>query len=125
MILPLLMLIAAPEDCDNPVTQIEMTMCARADYERADIDLNKQWKTTLAEMRRMDKESAGYGYRPPGYADALLASQRTWIAYRDAQCTVEGQEMRGGSGEPMLVNMCLARITRERTAALAGMIGND
>ena len=125
MILPLLMLIAAADDCDDPVTQIEMTLCARADYERADVELNQQWKSTLAEMRRMDKESAGYGYRPPGYADALLASQRAWIAYRDAQCTVEGQENRGGSAEPMVVNMCLARMTRERTAVLAGLIGNS
>jgi uncharacterized protein YecT (DUF1311 family) len=56
----------------------------------------------------------------PGYEETLKKAQRAWIAYRDAVCEYEGYEARGGTMEPMLVNGCLARLTRTRTKELLG-----
>jgi uncharacterized protein YecT (DUF1311 family) len=49
-----------------------------------------------------------------------MASQRAWIAYRDAECIWQGFEAHGGSMEPMLVNACLAEKTTQRIKELQG-----
>ena len=41
---------------------------------------------------------------------------------RDASCDYEGFQARGGTMEPMLVAMCLARLTEERTKQLRDQI---
>jgi uncharacterized protein YecT (DUF1311 family) len=105
-----------PNTCANPLDQSTMTRCAYEDYYKADAQLNAQWRRALARRRYLDKGDAMAGVTT--YEVALIAAQRAWIAYRDAQCAVEGQEMRGGSGEPMIAGQCLARLTRERTAYL-------
>lgn len=128
MILLLLMLtqMAAGErfTCKNPIDQSTMTRCAFKDYHAADRAMNLQWAKALARRRYLDKSNVFPGYPLPSYEQALVKAQRAWIAYRDAQCEVEGQEMRGGSGEPEIVGRCLARITRERTAYLE-KVGRD
>lgn len=119
MLIEALFLLAAahvPEDCDNAISQSEMTACAQADFARADAALNAQWKVTMAAMKRRDREDQ------LGYADALLAAQRAWLAYRDAQCVIEGYEMRDGSAQPMLVAGCKATLTRQRTKQLKDLV---
>ena len=120
MILPLLMLAAAPLDCDENLPQQEMNICLAEDFKAADAELNRVWKPAYAAMQERDRETG-----TPGYAAALLNSQRAWIAYRDAQCAVEANEMRGGSGEAMLLWGCKGRLTRERTMYLRGIVEGD
>ena len=104
--------------CKNPIDQSTMTRCAYQDYQAADRLLNAEWARALARRRYLDRSNAIPNDPTPSYEQVLVKAQRAWIAYRDAQCAVEGQEMRGGSGEPMIVGQCLARLTRERTAYL-------
>jgi len=114
-----------PIDCDKDQSQLALNICADRDFQAADAALNRQWKIAYARMKALD---VGYdkdrreGDRSLGYAPALLESQRTWLKYRDAQCTVEGQYMRGGSGEPMMYSTCMAGLTRDRTTFLAKML---
>ena len=117
MILPLLLLVAAPADCANAVTQSEMTGCARAEAEAASRALDAQWATTLAAMREKDV-AEGLTGNADGYAQTLIASQQSWAQYREMQCRLESFEMRGGTAAPMIEYGCKARLTRERTAAL-------
>ena len=102
-------------DCKDPQDQNTMTRCAGLDYEKADKDLNKLWPSIKASAEDSDK---GAGADEGGYVKALMASQKAWIAFRDAECTWQGFESHGGSMEPMLVNGCLARLTRERIKQL-------
>ncbi|WP_262879416.1 lysozyme inhibitor LprI family protein [Roseicyclus sediminis] len=53
----------------------------------------------------------------------MRAAQLAWVTYRDLTCEVEAGEMRGGSGEAMLRNGCLARLTERRAQDLAAMAG--
>ena len=55
---------------------------------------------------------------PNSKEKALLASQRAWISYRDAQCELEGFSMRGGTAEPLMVSSCLETLTKQRTEEL-------
>lgn len=92
-------------DCKNPVDQMTMTACAGLEFEKADVELNNVWKKLKASIDDQD-------------ATALLKSQRAWIAYRDAQCELAGFAARGGSLQPMLVQMCLADLTLARIKEL-------
>jgi uncharacterized protein YecT (DUF1311 family) len=113
------LLMAQALGCANPQTQTDMTLCAGMASTQADAALNAQWRRTLANFHKMDVSAAAEGPQTgPSYADALLASQRTWLQFRDAQCQVEGYEARGGSMQPQLVADCLARLTTERTKQL-------
>jgi uncharacterized protein YecT (DUF1311 family) len=108
-----------PIDCDNAMDQNTMTRCAGMDFEKADAELNKVWKQAKGAAEDAD---AGYSSDMKGEAEALLKAQRGWIAYRDGQCELAGFEARGGSMEPMLVNGCLAEMTKARTRELQAIV---
>lgn len=106
--------------CDDPQNQVEMTACAGIDFERADAELNATWRKAIARARSADREFEdirGADDRP-GSEAVLREAQRAWIIFRDAHCTLNGYDARGGTMEPMLYNGCRARITRERTFQL-------
>jgi uncharacterized protein YecT (DUF1311 family) len=107
-------------DCENAMSQMEMTACAARRFEQADAELNRLWRTTIADAGRFDRSADnGQSPRDRRSEEALLRrTQRAWIAFRDGQCEIEGMAERGGSLEPMIVNECLARLTRERIAQL-------
>ena len=132
MILAILLLAVVAEveselDCTrDDLAQQELNICARMDFEQADKALNTQWKLNAAEMKRIDAEYSDLqDDGGPSYYDALLAAQRAWIAFRDANCRVSGYEMRGGSAEPMMVSGCMARMTKERTKELRDSISTQ
>lgn len=116
-----LLLLAAPAaaqqgDCADPQAQVALTFCAEQDWMRADAALNAAYKRAIARLRAQDADL------PPelrGGEAALRQAQRAWVGFRDAACEAEGFEMRGGSGEAMLVYACRARLTDERAADLA------
>lgn len=124
MILSFILLAAAPVECDGDLPQQQLNLCLRDEYTKADAELNRVWKPAYAEMLRRDREAQADQQRP-GYAEALLASQRAWIAYRDAQCVDESNAMRGGSGQAMILWGCKGRMTRERTMYLRGIVEGD
>jgi uncharacterized protein YecT (DUF1311 family) len=112
---------AQEADCANAETQADMNACAGLEYEAADRELNAVWKDAIADAKALDedlKTTGGDGR--PGHEETLRTAQRAWIGYRDANCDFEGFEARGGSMEPMLASLCLARLTRLRTKELLG-----
>ncbi|GAA0678211.1 uncharacterized protein YecT (DUF1311 family) [Sphingomonas insulae] len=102
-------------------TQAQMNQTAGSQYKAADAAMTRQWQRTYAYMKGRDAQdrSRGGGF---GYAAATLASQRDWLAFRDAQCTIEGGEFAGGSMQPLANAQCKTRLTRERTAQLAKLL---
>ena len=98
--------------------QSDINICAHHEFLRADVALNAQWKRTAARMKELDASSYPFDDGRAGYFETLLASQRAWLAYRDAHCASEGYWARGGSMEPMLVSFCLAGLTNDRTEQL-------
>jgi uncharacterized protein YecT (DUF1311 family) len=102
-------------DCNNAMTQMEMTHCAGVDWQEADTELNVAYRSAMTAMRETDS------YLPEnlkGAADTLREAQRAWIPYRDKACEAYGFLARGGTLEPMLVLSCRADLTRQRTAEL-------
>lgn len=105
---------AAP-DCDNLTTQADMNLCAADSADRADAALNAQYKLTRKAAMSWDK---GLDEADRGAEKALLGAQRAWIAYRDAECSLEGFSTGGGSMQPLIISGCLERLTKARTQEL-------
>ena len=126
MISALLLLAAEPQwNCKDPQAQQEMNMCAHIDFQRADAEMNAQWRSVVAAEREADKSiDRSYDQQPKHY-DTLLAAQRAWLTFRDQTCLLESFEARGGSMQPMLDSGCKARLTRERTKQLKSMVEDE
>jgi len=94
-----------------------------SDYQAADAQLNAAYRTAMARMKQLDRSTRPADLPPaeragPSYTQALLNSQRAWLAYRDANCRAFSYEYRGGSAQGLSNRVCLTRVTRARTAEL-------
>ena len=111
-------------NCNNAMTQMEINACTGMAFEAADRDLNAAYAQARTQMRQID---SGLPPNQQGAEVALRDGQRAWISFRDNTCAAEGFQMRGGSGEQMLVLGCMARLTQARAQDLwmlaAGMEG--
>ncbi|HAU76397.1 MULTISPECIES: lysozyme inhibitor LprI family protein [Agrobacterium] len=108
--------VAAQEpNCKEPQTQADMTICAGKDYEKADKELNVAYQKLRKLLIERDKAADADG---KGATDALVTAQRTWVAFRDANCALAGFQARGGSMEPMLISSCLAETSGKRAEEL-------
>lgn len=94
-----------------------------SDYRAADAQLNAVYRTAMARMKQLDRGTRPADLPPaerarPSYSQALLNSQRAWLAYRDANCRAFSYEYRGGSAQGLSNRVCLTRVTRARAAEL-------
>jgi uncharacterized protein YecT (DUF1311 family) len=106
-------------DCNNQVTQLDMNMCSYEEWQAADARLNRIYSEAIAFLQAADRD-----YPPEGATeeDRLRNAQRTWVAFRDANCDAAGFQMRGGSAEPLLINGCMRSMTEDRIAELESVM---
>ena len=102
-------------NCKDPKDQATMTLCAGLDFVKADAELNEAWVEIKADAVLSDKNEDKGAH---DYVEALLASQRAWIVFRDGECNWQGFAAHGGSMEPMLNSICMAKLTRDRIKQL-------
>ncbi len=106
MIKRTLLLIVVPVALLCAQTQSQMNAQARAEFERADAELNKTYKTLLARLP--DAESK----------QKLQNSQRAWIAFRDAEASFATDQIRGGSASPVVRYTSMTESTEQRIKQL-------
>jgi len=108
--------LAQDMDCAAPQTQVELTACAGIDFETADRALNDLWPKLVAAAKANDAYVAEQASLTgvPTTLEALRTAQRAWIGFRDAQCDYEAYAVFGGTAQPMIGSLCLARLTNER-----------
>lgn len=109
-------LAAQPLDCRNAMQQQEMNRCAAEAARAADADMNR------AAAQVMRAFVADRGGENGEAARRLRDAQRTWLAFREAQCALAGIEALGGSLEPYLVGDCLKTMTEQRIVDLMMMV---
>jgi uncharacterized protein YecT (DUF1311 family) len=122
MLMLALAMAAESVDCRNAQTQMAMTECAGRDANAADAALNRQYAITMAAMKKADMGLDRKTDKDISYSAALLAAQRAWVVFRDAECRSEAFGMRGGSAQPMLAYGCAATLTRTRIAQLKQLV---
>lgn len=87
-------------------SQMEMNAEARADFEKADRQLNVVYGKV---QKLLDVEGR----------EKLRIAQRTWIAFRDAEAELHADtEARGGSMEPLVLFGTMTRLTEARIKQL-------
>lgn len=82
---------AGADDCSNPSDQATMNVRADQAYKRSDAALNELYKQIMNRLKG-DADTARL----------LVAAQRAWIAFRNAECTFATSEVRQGSVYPCL-----------------------
>ncbi len=87
-------------------TQAGMNTKARAEFERADAELNKTYEALLIKLP--DAESK----------EMLKQSQRAWLAFRDAEAAFAADEARGGSMAPTIRYETMTELTQQRIKQL-------
>ena len=98
---------ASADDCANPTSQMTMNLCAGEDARKADAALNAVYRQ-LMERAQGDNE----------ITKLLVATERAWLAFRDAECAFAASRSVEGSIYPMLVVLCRAGLTSARVDEL-------
>lgn len=100
-------------NCESPsrTSQATYGTCVALEYERADKELNSVWKQVISQLSGDAKER-------------LIDRQLAWIDERDATCDNETRSIRenGGNGYHIFLNLCLRRVTIQRTEVLRGYL---
>ncbi|HEY3660565.1 MAG TPA: lysozyme inhibitor LprI family protein [Candidatus Udaeobacter sp.] len=95
-----------------PVTQIHaqtqaaMNAEARADFKKADAELNKTYEAILVKLP--DAQSK----------ELLKQSQRAWLAFRDAEAALVADQAHGGTMAPTLRYATMTELTQQRIKQL-------
>jgi uncharacterized protein YecT (DUF1311 family) len=92
-------------------TQAEINAAARADFTKADVDLNKTYQAVLAKLPAAGKQK-------------LKEAQRAWIASRDAEAAGAAKQAGNGAIAPTIRYGRMTDLTRKRIAELKAMINN-
>lgn len=108
-------------DCSDPTSTVEMNVCADAAFDEADRRLNAVYKDALAQIAASDLEAP---YDRKSWEAAMRASQRAWVAFRDADCKgLVPMEWSGGTGTSSAVMGCMTEKTEARIRELKERYG--
>jgi len=98
-----------PDPCASAQSQAEMNICAGKEYKSADTELNQVYQKLNSILNDEEKSQ-------------LKEAENAWIRYRDLNCEFVADQYKGGSIRPMIHGLCLADVTRNRTAELRNQI---
>ena len=103
------------DPCENPTTTVEMQECALKKYRAADTELNAAYQVLVDKIK-----SASYqnGQR-------LVATQKAWIKFRDANADFEASFYDGGSIKDQIRLDALTRMTQARTKEINDLISSE
>jgi uncharacterized protein YecT (DUF1311 family) len=104
--------------CSSPVGAHQRA-CLFAALDDADADLNRVYRSVIAELRRQSGARAGQGDPEP--VRRLREEQRQWLLTRDAQCRERNLGREGPLWAPVRVR-CLGEISGQRTRELTNML---
>ncbi len=102
---------ARADDCANPTTQTDMNACASAGLKNTDADLNNDYRDIIARLKGNDETK-----------QLLIASQRLWLQFRDAECAFSANAAKGGTIYPTIVADCRKAMTQERVKELSAYL---
>lgn len=93
----------AVNDCSNASNQAAMTECADTALIASDAELNALYKQIQGRLKN-DQDTM----------KLLVAAQRAWVAFRDAECEFSSSGVAQGSIYPMTVLQCRDGVTQLR-----------
>jgi len=91
--------------CADVVVTVDLANCLSKARDSSDANLNSLYKGI---RKKLD----------PSDAERLIAAQRLWIQYRDANCSAERELYNGGTASNPAYLACLEAMTRARAKEL-------
>jgi len=88
-------------------------LCTMDSSKAVDALLNKLYGRIVAKLKEPTSNDHDAKERAE-LLKRLIASERAWIVYRDADCDHRSGYMLGGSGEPTIYEDCLFTMRRDR-----------
>jgi uncharacterized protein YecT (DUF1311 family) len=109
--------------CFDAKTQLASNECFAQLYQETDAQLNVAYNRVVAFMKRnlataQEQNSATQITYNETAMTKLLAAQRAWLAYRDANCNSVKFQYEGGSIQPTIWSQCMAETTQQRITIL-------
>ena len=98
---------AQSDPCAGAETQADINECVGQTYQKADAQLNAAYKKVAARLRADESQHK-----------RLVAAQREWIKFRDAECAFATANSDGGSAHSMALAACLTELTQQRANQL-------
>ncbi|WP_411960670.1 lysozyme inhibitor LprI family protein [Pseudomonas mandelii] len=95
--------VAHAADCDNATDQTTMNQCAAQQHKAADKELNALYQQITQRLKSN-----------PDSKKLLLGAQRSWMAFRDAECKFASAGVEGGSVYPLIYSNCVTELTKAR-----------
>ncbi|MFP5230617.1 MAG: lysozyme inhibitor LprI family protein [Acidobacteriota bacterium] len=107
------------DPCEANAMTVDFDTCYADQFKLTDQDLNHLYRNALLAFeadiadahKRGDQSQLSYDATAIGN---LRAAQAAWTKYRDLQCRAAGQQLQGGSIQPIVVNKCMILVTRHR-----------
>ena len=107
------------DPCAANAMQVDFDTCYADQFKLTDQDLNHLYRNTLLAFeadiadayKRSDQSQLSYDATAIG---DLKAAQAEWVKYRDLHCRAAGQQLQGGSIQPIVINRCMILVTRHR-----------
>ncbi|CAM2154508.1 Lysozyme inhibitor LprI N-terminal domain-containing protein [Pararobbsia alpina] len=101
---------AQDSDCQQDAAGADSASCARSAFVDADAKLNDAYRSALNLLSTDDKHAQA--------KSALIASQRAWLKFRDADCKVQNTLFEQGPSREAMTESCMTDLTEERTDEL-------
>jgi uncharacterized protein YecT (DUF1311 family) len=114
---------AKREPCPDAKSQLDLNECYANLYLSADTQLNATYNNIVGFMKKNlliaqhDNNAVLITHNDTSLTK-LLAAQRAWLTYRDANCDSVKFQYEGGSIQPMMWSQCMADVTQQRIATL-------
>jgi uncharacterized protein YecT (DUF1311 family) len=103
---------AQADECADPQDQATLNICAGKQFEAADRKLNGAYKKIEARLRDN-----------PESLKMLVAAERAWVAFRDAECAFQGGPIdQAGTIRPLVVANCRTELTETRLKDFQGYL---
>jgi len=94
-------------NCDEPLTQVEMSQCAALESAQTEKQLKKIYQQ-LKTQNSGDVEQL----------NLLKQTQSLWLKYRETSCQFASSQYEGGSIQPFIYSSCITGLTQERVENL-------
>ncbi len=107
------------DPCEANAANVNFDTCYAQQFHVADDDLNRLYRNAItafeADIADAHKRSdqGQLSYDSTALFD-LKGAQDQWAKYRDLQCRAAGQQLAGGSIQPIVINKCLILVTHHR-----------
>ncbi|WP_202908576.1 lysozyme inhibitor LprI family protein [Labrys sp. WJW] len=93
----------AAGDCANAADEAALNQCAGKSLKASDGELNTLYKQI---QKRLNDDA--------DKTKLLVAAQRAWVAFRDAECNFSSAGVTGGTLYPLAVTQCRDGLTKDR-----------